>query len=125
MKAIIFPLFALLVFLLNGCAQIDPAFTVKSSSNKMTALYVTFANGTGGFRPTTSEPYGDTILIQIPWYYPEGTYNETKLDSLFLTATLPNSAIMNPPLGLTNLTNPKAYSLIAQNGAIQKYIIKA
>lgn len=125
MKAIIFPLFALLVFLLNGCAQIDPAFTVKSSSNKMTALYVTFANGTGGFRPTTSEPYGDTILIQIPWYYPDGTYNETKLDSLFLTATLPNSAIMNPPLGLTNLTNPKAYSLIAQNGAIQKYIIKA
>ena len=125
MKTIIFPLFALLVFLLNGCAQIDPAFTVKSSSNKMTSLYVTFSNGTGGFQPTTSEPYGDSIIIQIPWYYPDGSYNETKLDSLFLTATLPNSAIMDPPLGLTDLTNPKTYSLIAQNGAIQKYIIKA
>lgn len=125
MKTIIFPLFVLFAFLLNGCAQIDPAFTIKSSGNKMTSLYVIFANGTGGFKPTTSEPYGDTITIQIPWYYPDGTYNETKLDSLFLTATLPNSAIMNPSLGLTNLTTPKTYLLTAQNGAVQKYVIQA
>lgn len=125
MKTIVFPLFVLFAFLLNGCAQIDPAFTIKSSGNKMTSLYVIFANGTGGFKPTTSEPYGDTITIQIPWYYPDGTYNETKLDSLFLTATLPNSAIMNPPLGLANLTTPKTYFLTAQNGNVQKYVIQA
>jgi hypothetical protein len=91
----------------------------------MTSLYVTFANGTGGFSPTTSEPYGDSIIVQIPWYYPDGTYNETKLDSLFVTATLPNSAIMSPAFGLTNLTSPKTYSLTAQSGSIQKYVISA
>lgn len=122
---IIFPLLVLMAFLLNGCAQIDSTFTTKSSSNQMTSLYATFANGTGGFSPTTSAPYGDSITFQIPWYYPDGTYTTSKLDSLFITASLPNDAIMTPAFGLANLTSSKKYSLQAQNGAIQHYIITA
>ena len=124
-KKIIFPLCALLLILINGCADIDPMFKTKSSKNKMTSLYVTFADGTGGFTATTGEPYDSNLTVEIPWYYPDGTYKETKLDSLFVTATLPNNAIMNPAFGLSNLTSPKTYTLTAQNGDVQQYTITA
>ncbi|HEX3007721.1 MAG TPA: DUF5018 domain-containing protein, partial [Bacteroidales bacterium] len=117
---IIFMLFAIAY----SCEDIDSAFKVKSSSNQMTTLTATFADGTGSFKPTVSEPYGDTISIEIPWYYPEGSYNETSLDSMVLTATLPNSAYMTPSLGLTNLDKPVTYELKVQNGDVQTYVIK-
>lgn len=124
-KKIIFPLFALLLILLNGCADIDPMFKTKSDKNSMTSLYVTFANGTGGFTATTGEPYDSKLTVEIPWYYPEGSYTETKLDSLFVTATLPNNAIMTPSFGLVNLTSPKTFQLKAQNGDVKEYTITA
>jgi hypothetical protein len=114
-----------LIFLISACAKIDSAFTVKSSSNTLTTLVVTFANGTGSFKPTVSEPYPDNITIEIPWYYPDGSYTETKLDSLLITATLPNSAYMSPAFGLTNLTSSKIYTLTAQNGDQHAYTITA
>lgn len=91
----------------------------------MTSLYVTFADGTGGFTATTGEPYTSNLTVEIPWYYPDGSYNETKLDSLFVTATFPNNAIMTPAFGLTNLTSSKIYKLKAQNGDVQEYTITA
>jgi hypothetical protein len=111
--------------LINACAQIDSAFTVKSSKNQLSTLYVTFADGTGGFKPTVAEPYPDNLTVEIPWYYPEGSYHETKLDSLFVTATLPNSSYLTPAFGLTNLTQSKTYSLRAQSGDIHTYTITA
>jgi hypothetical protein len=124
-KKIIFPFLALLLIMVNGCADIDPMFKTKSNKNTMTSLYVTFANGTGGFTATTGEPYASNLTVEIPWYYPEGSKNETKLDSLFVTATLPNNAIMSPSFGLTNMTSPKSYQLTAQDGTVQEYTITA
>ena len=109
-----------LLFLISACAQIDDDFKTKSDSNQLKTLLVTFADGTGGYKPVEAEPYGDKLTVEIPWYYPEGSYKETKLDSMFLTATLPNSAYMKPALGLNNLTSAKVFTLIAQNGGVKK-----
>ncbi|MFA6245874.1 MAG: DUF5018 domain-containing protein [Mucilaginibacter sp.] len=113
------------MFLIGACAKIDPQFALKSESKTLTSLQVNFADGTGGFHPTTSEPYGSEITVEIPWYYPEGSYKETSLDSLFVTGTIPNSSIMMPSFGLTNLSSPKSYTLKAQNGETQAYKITA
>jgi len=118
-------IFALLIVLINGCEKIDSAFTVKSTANQMTTLMATFADGTGGFKPTQAEPYPEDITIDIPWYYPDGSYNETSLDSLFISATLPNSAYMSPALGLTDLTSPVDFTITAQNGEKQNYTVTA
>jgi hypothetical protein len=125
MNKILYILIGLSLVLLSGCEDIDSAYKVKSSSNKLTTLLATFADGTGGFSPVESEPYPDDITIKVPWYYPEGTYNETKLDSMFLTATLPNSSYMKPAFGLVNMTQPVTFRLTAQNGDVQNYSITA
>jgi hypothetical protein len=125
MKKIIYILIGLSLVLLNGCEDIDSAYKVKSSSNSMTTLQATFADGTGGFSPVETAPYPENITINVPWYYPEGSYTETSLDSMILTATLPNSAYMKPALGLADLTKPVTYKLTAQNGDVQTYVITA
>jgi hypothetical protein len=126
MKKILNSVFAIAcIILIGSCAKIDPQFAIKSNAKTLTALQVNFANGTGGFHPTAAEPYTNEITVEIPWYYPEGSYKETSLDSLVLTGTIPNSAYMIPAFGLTNLSSPKTYSLKAQDGAIQQYKITA
>ena len=114
-----------LMVLLGGCAKIDSQFRVRSAANQLKTLMVTFADGTGAYKPKEAEPYPDNLTIEIPWYYPEGSLTETKLDSLFLTATLPNSAYMHPALGVSNLTAPKVFTLTAQSGAQHNYTITA
>lgn len=124
MKNIEYYLLIMLLFVIAySCEDIDSAFKVKSASNQMTTLTATFADGTGNFKPVKSEPYSDSVKFEIPWYYPDGSYNETSLDSMFLTATLPNSAYLTPNFGITDLTNPVHYSLKAQNGDIRNYVI--
>jgi hypothetical protein len=118
-------IFALLIIVINGCEKIDPTFAVKSKSNQMTTLVATFADGTGSFKPKEAEPYAENLTLEIPWYYPDGSYTETSLDSMFLSATFPNSAYMSPAFGLTDLTEPKTFTLTAQNGAEQNYVITA
>ncbi|MGX5689641.1 DUF5018 domain-containing protein [Arcticibacter tournemirensis] len=113
------------IFLLGACAKIDSEFTVKSSSKTLTALQINFADGTGGFTPTTPEPYGSDITVEIPWYYPEGSLNETSLDSLFISGSIPNSSYMSPAFGLTNLSSPKSYTLTAQDGSKNEFKITA
>ncbi|MDR3713055.1 MAG: DUF5018 domain-containing protein [Puia sp.] len=116
--------FALIIGLLvNSCAKIAPAFTVKSSAKSLSALYLTFADGTGGFSPDTSASNDSAIIIRIPWYYPDGSYTQTSLDSLIITGSIPNSSYMSPAFGLTNFTTPKKYTLTAQNGTKETFTI--
>ena len=114
-----------MVLLISACAKIDPDYAVKSDAKNMTTLMATFADGTGSFKPAEAEPYPEDLTIEVPWYFPDGSYTETTLDKLFLTATLPNSAYMNPSFGVTDLTSPKTFTLTAQNGDNQQYTISA
>jgi len=114
-----------LIVLISSCAKVDSEFRTKSTSNKLRTLMVTFADGTGGYKPDEAEPYPANLTIEIPWYYPDGSLTQTSLDSLFLTATLPNSAYMSPALGIQNLTSAKVFTVTAQNGAQNKYTITA
>jgi len=109
--------------LVSSCAKVDPAFTVKSNSKTLSALYLTFADRTGGYSPTTSAPYSNDITIEIPWYYPDGSYTETSVDSLLISGSIPNSSYMSPAFGLTDFTSPKTYTLTAQNGAKEQFTI--
>jgi len=114
-----------LMLVIGGCAKIDKTYQDKSDANQLKTLMVTFANGTGSFKPVEAEPYPDNLTVEIPWYYPDGSLTETKIDSLFLTATLPNSAYLSPTFGVTNLTSPKTFTLTAQNGDQHNYAITA
>ncbi len=114
---------ALGMLVLNSCAKIDSKFEVKSSSNGLTSLMIRYADGKGGYSPTVSEPYPESITVEIPWYYPDGSFTETSLDSLFISGSVPNNVYINPAFGLTNFTTPKTYILSAQDGTSKKYTI--
>lgn len=116
-------LLALGMFFLNSCAKIDSKFNAKSSSNTLTSLMIRYADGRGGYNPTIAEPYPEAITVEIPWYYPDGTYNETSLDSLFISGSIPNNAYISPAFGLADFTSPRTYNFAAQNGTAAKYTI--
>lgn len=118
-------LLILIIIISNSCAKIAPAFRTKSAADSLSSIYVTFADGTGGFSPTTSGSYDSVITINIPWYYPDGSYTQTSLDSLIITGTLPNSAYLSPAFGLVNLSTPKTFTVKAQDGSTQSYKIVA
>lgn len=114
---------ALGMFVLNSCAKIDSKFTVKSSSNGLTSLMIRYADGKGGYNPTAAEPYPESITVEIPWYFPDGSLIETSLDSLFISGSIPNNVNINPAFGLTNFTISKTYYFNAQDGTSKKYTI--
>ncbi len=126
MKKIINPIFiAVCVIMGASCAKIDSQFLEKSQAKTLTTVQVNFTDGTGGFKPLEPEPYSSDLTIEIPWYYPEGSYTETSLDSMIITGSIPNSAYMMPSFGLVNLSVPKTFALKAQNGETQTYKITA
>ena len=119
MKKIKFLWIIIFALIINGCSDVES--NISSSTNKMSTLYVTFADGTGGFSPTTPEPYDSNLTINIPWYYPDGTYKETSIDSMLVTSTIPNNSSLSPSMGLTNFISPITYTLSDLSGNKKQY----
>ena len=55
-----------LIVLISSCAKVDSEFRTKSTSNKLRTLMVTFADGTGGYKPDEAEPYPQILPLKFP-----------------------------------------------------------
>lgn len=53
------------------------------------SIYATFSDGSGLFKPLGGVPYDDSIHFEIPSFYPEGSHNRTRIDSMLLKAPAP------------------------------------
>lgn len=123
MKKYNFILFTFILLLGWGCQ--DPDTFVKSSKTAISNFHATLSDGTGSFVAEGEAPYGDTIKLIIPYYYPEVSSNVTPVNALIVNATFPNSTTVSPKLGLMDLTKPVTLTVTASNGDIKYYVLKA
>lgn len=116
-------LLILLLLVEWGCQNPD-AFT-RSTNTGISNVQATLSNGTGSFVTEGVAPYGDTIKLILPYYYPEVSSTETTVSSLIVSATLPNSTTVSPKLGLMDLTQPVKITVTASNGDVVHHILTA
>lgn len=115
--------FIVLLLVSWGCQQPD---TFEKSGNMMISnIQATLSDGSGSFVAEGEAPYGDTIKIVIPYNYPEESSNVTPVNALIVKATLPNSTVVSPKLGLMDLTHPIDIYVTASNGDVKHHILKA
>lgn len=114
-----------ILILLIGWGCQEPDTFLKSSKTTISNFQATLSDGTGSFVAEGEAPYGDTIKLIIPYYYPEASSTETTVNSLIVSATLPNSTTVSPKLGLMDLTKPVEITVTASNGDVVHHILKA
>jgi len=92
-----------------GIQSITAQFADESSSEQFTS--------------DQEPPFGDTIRIQFPEYYPRNTSNPIDITHMRMTATLPVNVTIQPKLNVMDLTKFNTIEVINSNGTIDKYVI--
>lgn len=75
------------------------------------------------FTPKQVAPYGDTIRIQFPYYFPRGSNTKIDISRMRMTATLPVNVKISPALTVMNLNGPNVIEIINSDGTIDKHVI--
>ncbi|GAO44074.1 hypothetical protein FPE01S_03_01140 [Flavihumibacter petaseus NBRC 106054] len=67
----------------------------------------------------------NTILIPIPWFFPESANDETDvyMSAMKLEAALANNASISPALGIVDLTKENTYTLTGADGSKRQITI--
>ncbi|WP_407427941.1 DUF5018 domain-containing protein [Arcticibacter sp.] len=74
----------------------------------------------------SSRIVGDTIFLDVDYYYPINSDNEVDLSKLLLYAQIPQNAKITPALrGFTDLSSPIKVKITGGGGSDKEYIIKA
>lgn len=125
MRKIAIIVFTGITFLLvNGCLK--PAENISAPTYGMTGISAQFADESISVeRFTTSQkpPFGDTIRIQFPKYYPQGSNNPIDISEMRMTATLPVNVSIHPKLTVMDLTKPNTIYVENSDGTVDKYVI--
>lgn len=75
------------------------------------------------FVPAQQAPYGDTIRIQFPYYFPRNSTTKIDISRMRMTATLPVNVKIRPGLTVMNLNNENTIEVINSDGSIDKHVI--
>ena len=74
---------------------------------------------------TTSQmhPFGDTIRIEFPEFFPSDSNNPIDITNMRMKATLPVNVMIRPNLTVMDLTKPNTIEVINSDGTIDKHVI--
>lgn len=120
-------LFLILIFssfLLISCEP--PVDNLSAPTYGLTGIAAQFADesiSTEQFTSSQAPPFGDTIRIQFPYYYPAGSNNPIDITRMRMTATLPVNVTILPKLTVMDLTKENVIEVINSDGTIDKHII--
>lgn len=131
MKKIILYILAILGLTVTSCHK--PEF-IESDANRQGVSSLTAIITTGKYEnmelvkfPLSEEMYNsDTWTIELPWYYPETSNDETMafLTSLKIQAEILPNFRLSPGLGILDLTEDNAFTLTDPSGKSRRIIIK-
>jgi hypothetical protein len=88
----------------------------------LNSITATFATGEHKLDPDAAfikivDPTQEEILVEIPWFYPISSDNETTIDKMRLVANLDANSTMSPSLGgIHNLADRFHFTLTNKNG---------
>ncbi len=115
-------LFTLSLAILWSC-ETPEDFSGTYTGDGIQLVIATFADGSGAFYSEGEAPYGDTVKIVIPYYYPEESDNVTDISQMRVSANLPNNVMLTPALGVVDLREPIDVTVMAANGETRKHVI--
>lgn len=114
----------LLMGFLTACVQpteLEPTTGIGANS-----FSATFSDGTGLFTSENTDPFGDTIRIIIPYYYPVESSNLSDITQMKVIASLPNNVFITPALGslgLIDLSKPTEISIHSSDGTVTSHFL--
>jgi hypothetical protein len=114
----------ILFFLLVSCEK--PEENISAHTYGLTGIAAQFADesiSTEQFTPKQLPPFGNTIKIQFPKYYPSGSNKPIDITKMRMTATLPVNTSIRPKLTVMDLTKENTIEVINSDGTIDKHII--
>ena len=105
--------------LITGC--LEPMEFEQKSDNRLLSISVTYdADRTRNFNPVSSDLTQSEIQFRVP-VIPNGT-----LSRMIVFVTIPASARIEPAFsGITDLSRPYRFAVIAENGDRKEYLLVA
>ncbi len=89
-------------------------------------IYAQFADESISVEQFTSRqaaPFGDTIRIQFPKYYPRNSVIPINITRMRISATLPVNVSIVPKLSIMDLTKFNTIEVLNSDGTIDKHVI--
>lgn len=124
MKSLKIIVLLLLALVLSNCEKPDD--NISAPRFGLTNIYAQFADesiSTEQFVSKQQPPFGDTIRIQFPKYYPRNSLNEIDITHMRMTASIPVNVSIEPKLGVMDLTKYNTIHVHNSNGTIDKHVI--
>lgn len=112
------------LFTLNSCDS--PVEIIPAPTSGIIQISAQFADESVSIEQFTSNqmsPYGDTIRIQFPYYFPRGTETIIDISRMRMTAILPVNVKIRPSLTIMDLTKPNTIEVLNSDGTIDKHVI--
>lgn len=116
--------FLLVTTMLFACEK--PEENISAPRFGLTNIYAQFADesvSTEQFTSSQEPPFGDTIRIQFPKYYPRNTLEPIDITRMRMTATLPVNVSIAQKLNVMDLTQHNTIEVVNSNGTIDKHVI--
>ncbi len=123
-KTILIPLFLMMMTPWWSCEKPDD--NISAPRFGLTGIVAQFADesiSTEQFTSAQEPPYGDTIRIQFPKYYPRNSLQPIDITRMRITATLPVNVTINPKLTVMDLMKENIIEVVNNDGTIDKHII--
>jgi len=103
-----------------------PAINPSAPTYSLTGIAAQFADesiSTELFTPNQLPPFGDTIRIQFPRYFPSGSDNPIDITRMRMTATLPVNVTVSPKLTVMDLTKENVIEVHNSDGTVDTHIV--
>ena len=104
----------------------SPEDNISAPTYGLIGIAAQFADesiSTQQFTPKQEPPFGDTIRIQFPQYFPSGSTTPIDISNMRMTATLPVNVTIQPKLTVMDLNKPNTIEIINWDGTIDKHVI--
>lgn len=124
MKSFKIIVFVWMTIVMSSCEK--PEDNVSAPRFGLTNIYAQFADesiSTEQFTSTQEPPFGDTIRIQFPKYYPRNSLQDIDITQMRMTATLPVNVSIVPKLGVMDLSKYNTIEVLNSNGTIDTHVI--
>jgi len=115
-----------LIITVAMCACEKPDDNISAPRFGITGITAQFADesiSTEQFISSQEPPYGDTIRIQFPKYFPRNTLQPIDITRMRITATLPVNVKISPKLTVMDLTKHNTIEVLNNDGTVDKHVI--
>ena len=115
-----------LIITVAMCACEKPDDNISAPRFGITGITAQFADesiSTEQFTSSQEPPYGDTIRIQFPKYFPRNTLQPIDITRMRITATLPVNVKIRPKLTIMDLTKHNTIEVLNNDGTVDKHVI--